>query len=260
MTACVVMPTYNEAPNIKRTLDTIFHHGRKQERTHPFIISVLVVDDSSPDGTAAIVEEYRQSNPHVHLLLRREKDGLGAAYIAGMKHALQALKPDIIVEMDADGQHGPADLMRLLEEVRKGADFAIGSRYVEGGTIPSSWGPGRRFISACANAVTRTMLGVRGIRDCSGGFRAIRASLLEKVDFDGLRVKGYAFQAVLLEEAVHRGAIVREIPIAFGDRAIGESKMGLRELFEGFYIFAGVRARRILNTAERHGVRKPAEG
>lgn len=243
-TACVVVPTYNEAQNIKRTLDLVFHHERRQEKD-PFVLHVLVVDDGSPDGTAAIVEDYRLTNPRVHLLRRKEKNGLGAAYIAGMRHALATLKPDAIMEMDADGQHDPADIVRLLGGLRGGADFVIGSRYVDGGSVPASWGPRRKFISACANLVTRTMLGTRGVKDCSGGFRAIRASLLETVDFDSLRVKGYAFQAVLLEEALHRGAIVREVPIAFSDRTNGESKMGLRELTEGFHVFAGIRARRL---------------
>lgn len=238
---CVVMPTYNEAQNITRVLDLIYEQAAV--RTHR--ISVLIVDDNSPDGTADIVREYRLRNPNVHLLLRTQKEGLGKAYIAGMQYAMATLGPDVIFEMDADLSHNPADIFRMLEEVGKGADCVIGSRYVDGGSIPDDWGIHRKITSSCANLATRMLLGIDGIRDCSGGFRAIRTSVLSRIDLENLHVRGYAFQAVLLEEIVHHGGKVREIPIAFADREAGSSKMRMKDMLEGFTALGRVRMRRM---------------
>lgn len=243
--ACIVMPTYNEAENIERILTLLFEHMQHAPAEGRVLLNVLVVDDNSPDGTAKIVREYGRRNPYVHLLFRANKEGLGKAYIAGMRHAMDILDPDVIIEMDADLSHDPADVPRLIAAVRSGADFAIGSRYVDGGGIPEDWGAHRKLVSACANLATRSLLGISDIKDCSGGFRAIRAGMLKHIDLDSLDVRGYAFQAVLLESAIHHGARVCEIPIKFANRDVGESKMTWRDMVEGFTAFAKVRARRV---------------
>lgn len=258
--ACIVLPTYNEAGNIIRALDMIFRAEKKSGKSARFTLSVLVVDDSSPDGTATLVRSYMKKNPAVKLLLRKEKNGLGAAYIAGMQHALRTIKPDVVMEMDADGQHDASDIPRLLAEIHAGSDFIIGSRYVAGGSIPATWGLDRRIKSACASMVTRIGLRLGSVQDCSGGFRAIRASTLQKIDLSRLHVKGYAFQAVLLEAALYEaGASVVEIPIAFSDREIGTSKMRLIDMIEGFALILRIRSRRLFGTPSGQKVPARAE-
>lgn len=250
---CIVIPTYNEATNIERVLDRIF--GAPIRRLEPagVRLSVLVVDDNSPDGTARKVQSYRKKNPDVYLLMRKNKEGLGRAYIAGMQYALDILDPDAIIEMDADLSHDPTDIPTLVQELIDGADFAIGSRYVPGGEIPEEWGVHRKLTSACANLATRLLLGIEDVKDCSGGFRAMRTSILKKIDLGSLSVRGYAFQAVLLEEFLHRNGKVVEVPIRFSDRTDGSSKMRINDMLEGFSAFARVRTRRILDDLRSAG-------
>jgi dolichol-phosphate mannosyltransferase len=243
-TACIVLPTYNEAGNITSILDRIYENVRSQEEVR---VLTLVVDDNSPDGTAQIALEYSRSNPDVHVFLRPGKEGLGAAYIAGMRYALREFKPDVILEMDADGSHDPADILRLIAEIERGADFAIGSRYVQGGSIPANWGFYRRLNSSVANALVRNVLSIKEVRDCTGGFRAIRAPYLEHVDFDKLYSKGYAFQISLLAALSSMGAVIKEVPIHFADRTIGKSKMQLKDQLEFVLVTFRLRAQR--NTA-----------
>lgn len=247
-TACIVLPTYNEAKNIKSHLDAIFKQTKQQKKIK---FSVLVVDDSSPDGTADIVQSYKKKNKNVHLLLRKEKEGLGKAYIAGMLHAIETLKPDVVYEMDSDGQHNPKDLLRLLDALTLGADFAIGSRYIKGGTIPKTWGLKRKIISSLANFITTLLLGVSGVRDISGGFRAIRTTTLKEINLQNLNVRGYAFQAVILEAALHHGAIVTEIPIAFNERELGDSKMTIKDMLEPFGVFMRIRIQRLFKRSHK---------
>jgi dolichol-phosphate mannosyltransferase len=242
--ACIVIPTYNESRNIKRLLDRIF----AQEKLHKqqgVPLCVLVVDDNSPDGTAKIVKFYRHANKNVHLLLRKEKNGLGAAYTAGMQHALKTLRPDIVLEMDADGQHSPSDVYRLIGQIQQGADFVIGSRYVPGGSVPRTWGVHRKLISRCANFYTKTLLRTGQVKDCTGGFRAIRASTLRKINLQELNAKGYAFQVTLLHAAIRKHAKVVEVPIAFHDRTAGESKMRAKDMIMGSLLILKLRAKEL---------------
>lgn len=246
-TACIVMPTYNEAENVENILEEIFKHEDEIAKLN-IKIKVLVVDDNSPDGTADIVEFYMATNRNgekVELLLREKKEGLGAAYIAGMKHALNELDAEYILEMDADGQHDPEDIYRLLVEVKNGHDFVIGSRYVEGGHVPENWSYQRRLISTLASSIVKTGLGLKGVEDCSGGFRAIKSSALKSIDLDNLNVKGYAFQAALLEAIMSRGFSIKEIPIDFGQRENGESKMGISDMIEGWKLIYLINAQRM---------------
>ena len=227
MNVVVVVPTYDERENIAALIPAIFEQLTRTGHN----AQVLVVDDNSPDGTGDRVVELQARFPHLHLL-RGEKRGLGAAYIRGFRHVLASMRADVVVEMDADHSHKPEDLARLLAAVEKGADFAIGSRYVPGGSIPRGWAFHRRLNSLFGNLAARYIAGLYHVRDCTAGFRAIRVSLLRTIELDTLHVQGYAFQVALLHAAVVRGARVAEIPVDFIDRTIGTSKLGLRDIAE----------------------------
>ena len=211
----LILPTYNERNNIGNIIDEL----QVQFRDIPHDMHILVVDDSSPDGTADIVRKQQAAYANVHLLMG-EKTGLGAAYIRGM------------FEMDADFSHKPEDVPRLMAALDEGADFVIGSRYVKGGSIPKEWGLLRRMNSLGGNIVGRYVAGLYKVRDCTAGFRAIRTTLLKQVAFDDLRVQGYAFQVALLHKAVSLGAIIKEVPVDFIDRIEGESKLGPSDIIE----------------------------
>ena len=227
MKVVIILPTYNERGNIAALLASLNgEFGRLQHEMH-----ILVVDDNSPDGTADIVRAAMQEMSHLHLITG-QKAGLGAAYIRGMRHALDELQADVVFEMDADFSHAPADVPRLLAALENSADFVIGSRHVKGGSIPAEWSVWRKLNSAGGNWVARYIAGLYGIRDCTAGFRAIRASVLRQIDFSSLRVKGYAFQVALLHQAVTLGAVVQEVPVHFVDRKQGQSKLGLADITE----------------------------
>lgn len=248
---CITLPTYNEAGNIKKVLDLLFYYHGLQYY-NPLQLNVLVIDDNSPDGTASVVREYKKSNPNVHLLLRREKQGLGAAYIAGMRYALARLNPEVIVEMDADLQHNPFDVFRLVDSLDETTDFVIGSRYIDGGRIPPEWGLRRKITSSLANLATKMILNPGGIKDCTGGFRAIKADFLRQIDLKKMGVKGYAFQAALLEAALRSNRSVKEIPITFYNRTVGKSKMKVRDMVEGVFFLMKLRIERMLSRKNGH--------
>jgi dolichol-phosphate mannosyltransferase len=223
----IVLPTYNERENIQALIPALL----KELRRVPYVSHILVVDDNSPDGTADAVRALMRESPSLHLL-SGAKRGLGAAYVRGMRHALTALSADVVVQMDADFSHDPADVPRLLHALAQPADFVIGSRYVRGGSIPSNWGWHRKANSSVGNLIARYLAGLYGVRDCTAGFRAIRASILRQIELHTLRVKGYAFQVALLHRAARLGARVVEIPVHFIDRKMGESKLGLSDIIE----------------------------
>jgi dolichol-phosphate mannosyltransferase len=227
MKVVIIIPTYNESDNILPLLQSL----RSRVSTLAHDIHILVVDDNSPDGTGQLVRGEIMHDGQLHLLTG-EKAGLGAAYIRGMTYAIDELHADVVFEMDADFSHKISDVPRLLACIENGADFVIGSRYVQGGSIPKDWGLHRRLISRFGNILTRYLAGLRHILDCTAGFRAIRTSLLRRMDFAGLGVQGYAFQVALLHEAVVNNAIVKEIPVDFVDRTRGASKLGLRDITE----------------------------
>jgi len=227
MRVVLIVPTYNERGNVGRLIDEL----QAVFRSIPHEMHILVVDDNSPDGTIEVVRERQRRAANVHAL-QGEKRGLGAAYIRGMRHALEVLHADAVFEMDADLSHKPADVPRLLAALERGADFVIGSRYVRGGSIPREWALHRRLNSRFGNLVARYLAGIYRVRDCTAGFRAIRAAVLRGMDMQGFRVQGYAFQIALLHAAVAGGASVVELPVDFIDRTAGESKLGLRDIAE----------------------------
>lgn len=211
----VIVPTYNELENLPLIVGRI-HSARPD-------VHVLVVDDGSPDGTGQLADELALADPdRVHVMHRTVKDGLGAAYLAGFAWGLNR-QYSVLVEMDADGSHAPEQLHRLLDAVDAGADLAIGSRYVPGGTV-RNWPTRRLVLSKTANTYSRVLLGV-GIHDITAGYRAYRREVLEKIDLAAVDSKGYCFQIDLTWRAINSGFRVVEVPITFTERELGVSKM-----------------------------------
>lgn len=227
----VVLPTYNEKENIERFINVLLSKFEDIEKNYGFNLSILVVDDRSPDKTGLIVEGISSKNEKVKLLYNEEK-GLGIAYLKGFHYAIENFDPDVLMQMDSDFSHDPDDIIRLLVEVSKGFDFVIGSRYVKGGSIPADWALIRKLNSYYGNIFARYIVGLSNINDCTSGFRAIRASLLKKIELKELNANGYAFGMLLLYAAVQKNAQVKEIPIHFIDRELGSSKLGLKEITE----------------------------
>ncbi|MFQ6126432.1 MAG: polyprenol monophosphomannose synthase [Candidatus Heimdallarchaeota archaeon] len=225
---CVIVPTYNERENIKRLLSELMKVSQKA--IEKWDIIVLIVDDGSPDGTASEVKRLAKENPgKIFLLERIEKKGLGDAYKAGFRHSIEELKTDTLVEMDADLSHDPSDLPRLLDKIEEGYDFVIGSRYVKGGRI-EGWPWRRSSISWAGNFLGKFATGFK-FKDCTSGFRAIRASMLEGLP-KRLETDGYAFQLSLLYFAIQKRARIVETPIIFRERKRGESKLRNKDLME----------------------------
>ena len=227
MRTIIIIPTFNERGNISALISALLEQFKGIQHD----LHILIVDDNSPDGTADVVRSLQARNDNLHLLTG-QKAGLGAAYIRGMDHALKVLQADLVFEMDADFSHKPEDIPRLLSEIEAGADFVIGSRYVPGGSVPKTWSLVRRLNSMGGNLAARYIAGIPQIRDCTAGFRAIRASLLRRIDFNALRVQGYAFQVALLHAAVEAGGKILEIPVDFVDRKKGESKLRFSDILE----------------------------
>lgn len=212
--AWLVLPTYNEAENIERFVEAV-------RARLPTGARILIVDDGSPDGTGDIADRLAERHDNVNVLHRARKEGLGPAYVAGFRRAL-AEGAALVLEMDSDFSHDPADLPRLLKATEN-ADLAIGSRYVPGGTV-SDWGPLRRAISRGGSAYARLVLGVR-VQDLTGGFKCFRRQVLETIDLDTVEAQGYAFQVEMTYRAIRAGFRVVEVPIVFRDRQAGASKM-----------------------------------
>jgi dolichol-phosphate mannosyltransferase len=223
--ALVVVPTYNERENIEEVVRRLFAAVRAD---------LLVIDDGSPDGTAELVESLSEGYPSIELIDRGEKLGLGTAYVTGFKRALQR-GYEAVVEMDADLSHDPADVVRLLEALDE-ADLVIGSRYVPGGAI-ENWGAFRRRLSYYANVYARLILSLP-VRDSTAGFRAYRASILRRIDLEGIRSEGYSFQIEMTRRVKKAGGRITEVPITFVERVAGKSKMGLRIVVEALLFVA----------------------
>jgi dolichol-phosphate mannosyltransferase len=220
----VIVPTYNERENLPLIA------GRLREALPD--VHLLVADDNSPDGTGEIADRLAEQDDHIHVLHRPGKQGLGSAYIAGFRWGL-AEGYDVLVEMDADGSHQPEELHKLLDRVARGADLAIGSRWVRGGRVVN-WPASREILSRGANIYVRRMLGIP-VRDATAGFRAYRAATLEKIGIDDVESQGYCFQIDLTLRTVRHGLRVAEVPITFVERTIGTSKMSRAIILEAFW-------------------------
>ncbi|MEU2433543.1 polyprenol monophosphomannose synthase [Streptomyces sp. NPDC007861] len=211
--ALVIIPTYNEAENIGPIVSRV--------RAAVPDADILVADDNSPDGTGKIADELSVEDPQVHVLHRKGKEGLGAAYLAGFRWGAEH-GYGVLVEMDADGSHQPEELPRLLTAL-KGADLVLGSRWVPGGRVVN-WPRSREFLSRGGSTYSRLLLGIP-IRDVTGGFRAFRKETLEGLGLDDVASQGYCFQVDLARRAVEAGFHVVEVPITFVERELGDSKM-----------------------------------
>lgn len=235
---CVILPTYNEAENVKKVIPAIF---RQSEKISSHDLHVLVVDDHSPDGTQGIVLVLMKQYPNLHII-SGEKKGLGEAYKRGMKHAIDQISPDYIFEMDADGQHDPALIPLFVNIANHGFTLVIGSRFAPGGATPD-FSFRRKAISVVGNWMIRFFGGLPRIHDCTSGYRCIKAELIPKCDLRSLSTRGYSFQSSLLCELLRNGAKVIEVPIIFPDRVHGESKLSLRDQVEFLLNIARIRFR-----------------
>lgn len=234
----VVLPTYNELENLPHIVPEIAAHGYR----------LLIVDDNSPDGTGRLADSLAGDLSQVAVLHRKEKAGLGPAYVAGFDRAL-ADGAQIVIEMDADFSHDPGDLPRLVAAVGDGADVAIGSRYVPGGATPD-WPAHRKIISKGGNLYARIMLGIP-VRDATAGFRAYRAEALRRLPYRSAQASGYGFQVELAWRAHEAGMQITEVPISFRDRTRGTSKMGLPIVVEAMWLVTLWGVGRIFGSASR---------
>jgi dolichol-phosphate mannosyltransferase len=221
---CVCLPTYNERENLEPMLRALGEVLGADDR-------VLVIDDNSPDGTGELADRLAGELGFVDVLHRPRKEGLGPAYLAGFRHALDA-GAELVVEIDCDFSHDPADVPRLVAAAAD-ADLALGSRYVAGGGI-ENWGLIRRAISAGGSIYARLVLGVP-VRDLTGGFKCFRRAVLEAIPLDRVHSRGYAFQIELTYRALRKGFRVQEVPIRFADRVVGGSKMSRGIVLEAIW-------------------------
>ena len=222
MRATVCLPTYNERENLERMVRALAAHD----------VRVLVVDDNSPDGTGEIADRLAAELEWVDVLHRERKEGLGPAYIAGFRRALGD-GAEVVMEMDCDFSHDPADVPRLLDAVDGGADLVLGSRYVPGGGV-GNWGAARRFISRGGSLYAQVLLQTR-VRDLTCGFKAFRRQVLETIDLDAIHSRGYAFQIENTYRTLRKGFRVVEVPIRFVDREEGGSKMSRAIVLEAIW-------------------------
>jgi len=230
--ALVILPTYNEAGNIRQIIEEIFQVSK---RIPGWRLEVLIADDSSPDGTAEIVKKLQKKH-HDLYLISGKKAGLGKAYIRSFKHGLKDSSFDAFVMMDADFSHDPAAIPTLLAAIDGGADYVIGSRYVSGGQIVKNWPKLSLINSRAANIVARIFVDINDVIDLTGGFKAIRRRSLEKINLDRIHSGGYVFQVNLLHEFSRSGFIIQEVPVIFSNRRSGHSKRHTRDIIEFFYI------------------------
>ena len=224
MKTVILIPTYNERDNVRPIVTEVL-------KVNPQV-HVLVIDDSSPDGTGQIVQEMMKEDQRIHLLSRSGKQGLGKAYLAGFEWG-QKNGFELLCEMDADFSHRPVDLKKILASFDDQTDFVIGSRYIPGGETVN-WSGFRRFISRGGSFYAGTILKYR-VSDYTGGFNCWRSKTLDKIGLSTVTSNGYCFQIELKYKALKAGCRVREVPIVFEDRRVGQSKMSTRIVLEAFY-------------------------
>ena len=231
--ALVIIPTYNELENLPKLVPEVLDQDE--------IIDVLVVDDNSPDGTATWIKENSEYNGRIKLLERKKKMGLGTAYIAGFKYALEN-DYDFIFEMDADFSHDPVELPKFLREIEQ-HDLVLGSRYKQGVNV-INWPMSRLMLSLFANVYTRIVTGLP-VRDATGGYKCYRREVLEKINLDRIKSNGYAFQIEMTFKAWKKGFRIKEISIVFTDRVKGTSKMSKKIVREAILMVWKLRLRSI---------------
>ncbi|MCD4690301.1 polyprenol monophosphomannose synthase [bacterium] len=235
MKVMIVIPTYNERENLSNLVPKLLAHGEH--------ISILVVDDGSPDGTGAYADELAAGNPSIHVLHRPRKMGLGSAYVAGFTRTLETTDVDRIIQMDADFSHDPEVILDLLRE-SESCDVVLGSRYITGANVVN-WPLQRLFLSYFANVYTHLITGLP-VRDSTGGFKCFKREVLEAIDLKSIRSDGYSFQIEVNFRCWRKGFSIREFPIVFVDRHSGTSKMSRRIVWEAMWLVWRLRMERIL--------------
>ncbi len=238
MKIVVILPTYNEKVNIVKLIPLLEEEIFPKVKEHDMYL--LVVDDNSPDGTAQAVEEFMKTWKNIELL-KGEKKGLGAAYVRGMHHAMNDMKADAVMEFDADFQHDPNDIPRLITAMDNGADQVIGSRYIKGGGIPKEWGIHRKIISRFGGLFAQIMFMRFDVHDMTAGYKLTKTSFLNRVDLDHLYSKYYAYKLHILHDILKLGAKVTEVPIIFYERKEGSSKITRKDLFDSFWVVTRLR-------------------
>lgn len=235
MRIVIIMPTYNERENISRMVDVLLKIEFPKIKNHE--MHLLVVDGNSPDGSGDLVKSVEKKYPNLHLLTEKEKRGLGWAYIDGMKYAISQLEADVVIEMDADFQHNPTDVKRLVAAMDAGADVVIGARYIKGGSVPKEWELYRKILSWGGNLFARTVLLQRNLHDLTTGFRLTKTKFLRQVDLDNLLgKKAFAYKMHLTMELLRLGAKIVEIPIAFLPRKREKSKLRFKETIDSLFL------------------------
>ena len=239
MKVVIVIPTYNEALNLGRLIDSLVQGFNSKPEVN---FHILIVDANSPDGTADVVKKKMNDYSFVHIYVEEKKTGLGAAYIAAFKYALQNLSPEVLVEMDADFQHNPDDLMKLVDEIQNGKDYIIGSRFTEGGSIPKDWALYRKLLSYGGNLFTKVVLGIYEVNDFTSGFKASQVkNFVDKIDLNSVQSEGFAYKIDLLFKMYKLGAKIKEVPITFGLRDRGDSKMERNNFIDSLRVVLSIR-------------------
>lgn len=233
MKIVVIIPTYNEKVNMEKMLPMLLTDVFPKIKNHE--MHILVADDKSPDGTADVVRTYMKKHKNIELMLG-EKKGLGAAYARAMQYAMETMKAEAVVEFDADFQHDPGDIPRLIKAMDAGADHVIGSRYVPGGEIPKEWGLHRKLMSSLGSLFARVVWLKFHIHDMTSGYKLTRTTTLRKVKLNQLLSYYYAYKMHILHDILRTKAVVTEVPIIFYERKEGSSKIEKKDLFDSFYV------------------------
>ncbi len=235
MKTVIILPTYNERENIITLLDAL-HEEAKNVKNH--ILVYLVVDDNSPDGTDEIVKKYIQNHKDTYIISGK-KEGLGKALLRGMTYAVETLHAEALIQMDCDLSHDPTRIPLFMKALDDGADFVVGSRYINGGSIPENWGIHRKIFSIVGNAIVRFGLRYPKTHDWTGGFRAYLKKYYELFHDEMKAYSGYVFQIAFLHKAIKHGAKVVEVPIHFSDRKYGHSKIAPGEYIKNVLLYVG---------------------
>lgn len=238
MKITVILPTYNEKTNIEKLIPLMIEEIFPKIKKHE--MSILVVDDNSPDRTAESVTKFMKKWKIIKLL-QGAKMGLGAAYVKGMKYAMNEMNADAVMEIDSDFQHDPNHIPRFIKALDDGADQVIGSRYIKGGSIPAEWGWHRKLISRFGGLFAQLLFWRFDVNDMTSGFKLTKSSFIKKVDLDNLYSKYYAYKLHILHDVLAQGAKVTEVPIIFHERVEGSSKITRKDLFDSFFVVIKLR-------------------
>lgn len=240
MNIVVIIPTYNEKENMQRMIPVL--EGEVFPKIKDHEMQILVADDGSPDGTKDVIDTYMKKYKNLHLI-EGEKEGLGAAYARAMKYAMDKMDAGAVIEFDADFQHDPHDIPKLIAAMDEGYDYVIGSRYIPGGQIPKEWGIDRKMLSVLGSLFTRIVWLKFSIHDMTSGFKLTKTSYLKRIDLDNLLSKDFAYKMNILHDVIKLGAKVKEVPIIFYERTEGKSKINQKDQLDSLYVVLRLRAR-----------------